>query len=183
MSTVSHQQEKQSHHRIRALLFALIVIAIAMMVAAVLFLPSRPTDVTASDSSYFQTASMVLTDGEEVFNRVCATCHDMDRSEDAEEEPIAPPMRMIARRYAMMTESAEMATARIVEWLEGPDAEKSLMPPMAIEHHGLMPPVVLTEEERSAVAAFVVALNDDATQGMQHGEGMQHGRGKKHQGH
>jgi len=177
MSTASHQHDKHSHHRIRALLFALIVIAIAMMVATVQFLPSRPTAITASDSSYIQTVSLVLTEGEEVFNRVCTTCHEMDRSEDAEKEPIAPPMRMIARQYAMMTESPEMDTARIVEWLKGPDAEKSLMPPMAIEHHGLMPPVVLTEDERTAVAAFVVALNDDDTQG------MQHGREKKHQGH
>lgn len=181
MSTVYHHHDKHAHHRMRTLFFALLVIGIAMLLAAALIPPSHSSSTTSGQDDAVRTISLSLVDGEEVFNRVCSTCHTIDRPAETEQEPLAPPMRMVARRYVMMTESTETATARIVEWLEGPDAEKSLMPPMAIEHHGLMPPVVLTEEERSAVATFVVSLNEAQEGQMMHGEGnghMKHGEGE-----
>jgi len=162
------------------LVFALLVIVLALLVAATTFLNTRPAPIPDSESNVFVTASFQVNTGEEVFKRVCSTCHTIDRPTDSEVEPIAPPMRMVARRYLMMTESPEVANARIIEWLEGPDAEKSLMPPMAIEHHGLMPPVVLTEEERVAVAEFVLSLNEGEEGGMMNG--MQHQGQKKGEG-
>lgn len=164
MASHHHQDDRHHHHRIRTLVFAIIVILIAMMVSAITFLRVSPASVTQSDgeSVFSAVAFNVLkgtaTDGKEVFNRVCATYHAVDRPANMETEPIAPPMKMIVRRYSMSTKTAEEAQSRIIMWLEEPDAEKSLMSPMAIEHHGLMPPVVLTAEERSAVAEYVMTL-------------------------
>ena len=180
MRMAYHHPRKQNHRPLRTLVFALLVIVLALLVAATTFLNTRPAPIPDSESNVFVTASFQVNTGEEVFKRVCSTCHTIDRPTDSEVEPIAPPMRMVARRYLMMTESPEVANARIIEWLEGPDAEKSLMPPMAIEHHGLMPPVVLTEEERVAVAEFVLSLNEGEEGGMMNG--MQHQGQKKGEG-
>lgn len=160
----------QSHpaHPLRSLFFILAIVVLGLVLSASGPLPQ----------------SGMQTDGEEVFGRVCATCHQVDRPTEADApEPIAPPMRMIVRRYMMVNETEEAAHARIVEWLKGPSAEKSQMPAMAIEHHGLMPPVVLTEDERTAVATYVLSLHEDGMPGMQmqngEGQGMQHQHGQQ----
>ena len=159
-------QPSHTDHPLRSLIFFVTLVVIGLVLSA-----ARP-------------AAQSFTDGEEVFGRVCATCHQVDPPADMQaEKPIAPPMKMIVRRYMMANETEEAAHARIVEWLQGPSAEKSLMPPMAIEEHGLMPPVVLTEEERTAVASYVLSLHEAGMPGMgqmhrmgepQAGQGMQH---------
>lgn len=185
MKMAFHHDESSHHHRFRTLAFALLVIIIAMMISALTFLRVHPASLSEDvDDSPFTLVALQMVDGEEVFNRVCTTCHTVDRPTDMETEPIAPPMKMIVRRYTMSTDSPEEAHTRIVEWLKKPDAEKSLMPAMAIEHHGLMPPVVLTEEERTAVAEYVLTLaepGEGMMQGKMHqmgeGEGMMHQNG------
>ena len=185
MKMAYQHQNNPARHPVRALLFALLVILVALLVSAGSFLGVDALP-QSDDSSVIMLVAQEAIDGEEVFNRVCSTCHTIDRPEDSEVEPLAPPMRMVVRRYLMATESSEEANARIIEWLKGPDAEKSLMPAMAIEHHGLMPPVVLTEDERIAVAEFVLTLADEAGQGMMNGEmegkmdhqGMKQGEGQ-----
>ena len=153
-TTLQPYQHQSGPHPLRVLVFVLMVIILALMISAL-------GPVTQSPAN-----------GEEVFKQVCATCHTVDRPTDMEAaKPIAPPMKMIVRRYMMVNETEAAAHARIVTWLEGPSEEKSIMPPMAIEEHGLMPPVVLTEEERIAVASYVLSLHEPGMQGMQ---GMRH---------
>ena len=95
----------QHHHVVRPLssiLFVLLVIALAIVISAMA--PSPQPSLT----------------GEEVLNRVCATCHAVNPPAEAGTKPIAPPMKMIVRRYMMINESEEAAQERIVEWLKGP---------------------------------------------------------------
>lgn len=144
-------------------MFVLLVIILALMVSALG--PASPSP----------------TNGEEVFKRVCATCHTIDRPTDMEaDKPAAPPMKMVVRRYMMVNESEEAAHARIVTWLEGPKEDKSIMPPMAIAEHGLMPPVVLTEEERNAVASYVLTLHEPGMPAMDGMPGMNGMPGMRH---
>lgn len=175
MRTIQPPNNHQEHinHPIRALVFTLIVLVFAMMISAAGQLAQRSVD------------------GKEVFNRVCATCHQVDppasmmgrmqqgasetMSDGVEmDKPIAPPMSMIASRYLAAHETAEEAARSIETWLEGPSEDKSLMPAMAIQEHGLMPPVVLTEEERVAVAAYVLTLGSDEVRGRM--QGMMNGQ-------
>ena len=179
-----HHADRRHHRPIRTLGFAVIVIIIAMMISAMTFLRENPVTITQSDNeSVFAVVALDVVDGKEVFDRVCTACHSVDRPSEMAAEPIAPPMKMIAQRYTMAADSPEEAHSRIVRWLEEPDADKSLMPPMAIEHHGLMPPVVLTPEERSAVAEYVLSLTQSERGMMQrmhqneeNGRGMMMGR-------
>ena len=160
-TTMTTAYQQPSARPLRSLFFVLAVLVLGMALSA-----SAP-----------QTA--VRTDGEEVFARVCATCHQVDPPADMQSaKPTAPPMKMIVRRYMMINETEEAAHARIVAWLKGPSAEKSLMPPHAITEHGLMPPVQLSEEERVAVASFVLGLLEAPMQGMGQGMGMMHQHGQ-----
>ena len=148
MNTAQHSH---SVHPLRSLVLFVTVVVIGLVLSA-----SRPP-------------APSMTDGEEVFDRVCATCHQVDPPADmTAEKPLAPPMKMIVRRYMMANETEEAAHARIVEWLKGPSEDKSLMPPMAIDEHGLMPPIELTEEERTAVATYVLKLQEAGMPGMMH---------------
>ena len=113
MRMAFHHQHLGSprNHPIRTLVFVVIVIIIAMMVSALTFLRTNPVSVTQSpDAGFFSAVALHVTDGEEVFNRVCTTCHTIDRPTDVEREPIAPPMKMIAQRYIRMTESSKDAS-------------------------------------------------------------------------
>ncbi len=175
MRTVQAPRDHQEHinHPLRFFAFTLIVLILAMLIMASSQLSPRPVD------------------GKEVFDRVCTTCHQIDppaammakmqsadsdsmSAETAADKPIAPPMKMIASRYLAAHETEAEAAASIRSWLEGPSEEKSLMPAMAIAEHGLMPPVNLTEEERNAVASYVLTLGSSDMQSMM--QGMMNGK-------
>ncbi len=161
---------------IRSLFFAVLVIVIALMVSATALSSLTPPPTSAS--TQFMSTSLVIPDldGKEIFDRLCSTCHAVERPADMDTEPIAPPMSMIMNRYAMMTESEDEAREKVLDWLVKPEAEKSLLPEMAIEHHGLMPPVVLTEEERAAVTDYILTLAPEREQSGMHGMGMMKGK-------
>lgn len=163
--------DKSTRRPARSLLFAMLVILMALVISAG-SLGNMDAASQGDDNSVFSRIAQERFDGEEVFNRVCSSCHSIDRPENTETEPLAPPMRMVARRYLMVAESTDVATSRVIEWLKGPDAEKSLMPSMAIEHHGLMPPVVLTDAEREAVAGFVMTLAEGQAKSGGHHHGQ-----------
>ena len=104
--------------------------------------------------------SLVITsDGEKVFNTVCATCHKLDPPANMDQgKPIAPPMRMIMMHYRAAFSSQDSMRVALDSWLQGTDSTKSVLPAMAIKEHGLMPKLVLNEEDRAAVITFIMAL-------------------------
>ena len=115
--------------------------------------------------SAFQQAP-ATTDGEEVYNRVCATCHALTPPADMDQKPIAPPMKMIMKHYVASHESDELLTNALNEWLLEPAAERSALPEKAIEHHGLMPKPALSDEERGAVIDYLLTLKPEGGAGM-----------------
>lgn len=114
--------------------------------------------------------------GEATFRAVCATCHSL-------QPPAlqAPPMAHIARHYLAADTAREAVVQRIVRWVREPAAERSLLPPMARERWGLMPPLQLPEPQLRDVATYVLTLADTpagARPGhMRHGRGAMRGRG------
>ena len=98
--------------------------------------------------------------GRQVFDTVCATCHSMDPPPRT-----APPMRHVVRHYREAIPDSAAAVERIAAWIVAPDAERSLLPAMARERFGAMPPFLLPEGDRRAVAAYVLSLDDGAASG------------------
>ena len=112
------------------------------------------------------------TRGEEVFNTVCATCHSMDPP-----MKLAPPMRMVIKHY--LDAELEDPWGSLRAWVAAPDSSRSVLPAHAIEKFGLMPPLVLPEEDLDALIDYlkVQAEVEPAGQGMGMGNGMKNGMG------
>ena len=136
-------------------------------VALACYRPSAPTTRAAAPLGAIAPTgeSAQLEAGRRVARTLCATCH-------TEQPPPgkAPPLSMVAMHYrAAATDSAD-AVARIAAWVSAPAAERSLLPAMAIERFGLMPPLALPDSQRQAVAVYVLSLRPA---GM-HGHAMPH---------
>ncbi|NQV73761.1 c-type cytochrome [bacterium] len=162
MNVVHNHQSKPVAGTVRFLVLLLIVFLATLLLSA-----------------FQQTNSNQLKtdEGERVFNQVCSTCHQMDPPASMENgKPIAPPMKMILRHYQMKYDSTEALQNALTSWLEAPDKERSALPAMAIEEHGLMPPLTITEEERTAVVQYLVSLlSEEGMEGMNGMQGkMQH---------
>ena len=114
-----------------------------------------------------------VTGGEATFKAVCATCHSIHPPAAQ-----APPMAHIARHYLDADTARTAVIERIVRWVREPANDRSLLPPMARERWGLMPPLQLPEAQAREVAAYVLTLADPAAGGA--GRGM--GRGRMHRG-
>ena len=63
-------------------------------------------------------------DGEEIFNRVCATCHTIDPPGPQADMPLAPPMRMIVSRYLAVHSSYPATADALDAWLKEPAAKQ-----------------------------------------------------------
>ncbi len=91
------------------------------------------------------------TRGEEVFKTTCATCHTLDPPMDK-----APPMRMVIKHY--LDADLEDPWGRLRSWIASPDSSRSVLPAHAIERFGLMPPLVLPEEDLDALMDYLKGL-------------------------
>lgn len=111
--------------------------------------------------------------GQATYRAVCAACHSATPPAAQ-----APPMAHIARRYLAADSTRAAARERLVAWVREPAPERSLMPPMAIERWGLMPPLLLPEAQLRDVADYVLTLADSAHGGR--GPAMQHERPRRH---
>ncbi len=97
-------------------------------------------------------------DGEEVFQRVCSTCHAVAPPSEMMQEMKAPPMQMIKMHYFRQLESEKDVRTALNVWLLQPDSSRSLLPTHAIAKHGVMPPLDLSDEERVAVVDYILQL-------------------------
>jgi mono/diheme cytochrome c family protein len=119
--------------------------------------------------------------GKQVFDLVCAMCHSV-----APPAKAAPPMSHVAGFYLQQHKTPQGAAAAIAAWAKNPQADKSLLPPMAVQRFGVMPSQGhLPDEQLAAVARYVVTLADTAhardMKGMHAMPGMKHDMsGMKH---
>lgn len=108
--------------------------------------------------------------GEATFKAVCSTCHSIHPP-----AALAPPMAHIARHYLAADTARSAVIERIARWVREPADDRSLLPPMARERWGLMPPLALPEDQLREVAAYVLTLAEPAAGNM--GRGLGRGRG------
>ncbi len=91
--------------------------------------------------------------GQEVVEQICSQCHSM------EPPPLAaPPLTHLATHLRQVFETEDEAVAHVVAYAPAPNAETSIMPPMAVERFGLMPPQPLPEPLLEAAARYIWSL-------------------------
>jgi cytochrome c len=117
------------------------------------------TRMEPSPSSVAQPAAVEarLALGREVFDRACAACHTVEPP-----PRLAPPMSHVAAHYRQAFADPEAGVAHIAGFVQSPTRETTRLPARATERWGLMPPVVLPEAEREAVALYVWHLAETA---------------------
>jgi cytochrome c551/c552 len=111
-------------------------------------------------SQIADTGAVNVARGKAIFASTCRSCHTVSPPPQA-----APPMSRIAQRYLAVSGSRKAAAAKIAEWLFGPSAEKSLLPPSDVARFGVMPHQPLADAGRFAVAAYVLTLADSTPRG------------------
>ena len=123
--------------------------------------PRHDAPAPAAPASARRAAAQLAT-GRQVVQTVCLTCH-------TEQPPMkaAPPFAMIAMHYRGALPDSAAAVARIAGWVRAPARERSLLPPMAVERFGVMPPFVLPDSLLEAAAVYVLSLEHQGMQGMQ----------------
>lgn len=98
-------------------------------------------------------AAVSVARGKAICVSTCRSCHTVSPPTQA-----APPMSRIAQRYLAVSGSRKVASAKIMEWIFGPAALKSLLPASAVARFGVMPHQPLADAGRFAVAAYVLTL-------------------------
>lgn len=92
--------------------------------------------------------------GEQVYELVCSACHTLDPPPDS-----APPMRHLVRHLRRDLATFEAFSEHVQSYVPAPDAERSLLPPMAIERFGVMAPLPLADDVLYSAAAYLWSLS------------------------
>lgn len=112
--------------------------------------------------------------GRALFDDICAQCHTLDPPANQ-----APPMRHVVRHLRQALDDDDAAVLRhVLSYVPAPAAEHSLLPAMAIERFGVMPPQPLPAELLNDIGTYLLTLDAPAGgRGMGGGGAMRGGHG------
>jgi cytochrome c5 len=134
------------------------------LVAAGLLGAASPALAGAKDAA----ERALLEQGRATYDSICFACHTMTPPPRN-----APPIVGLAAHLHERFATRDDAVAHIVDYVRAPSAEKSVLPPQAIQRWGVvMPPLALPEAELRAAAAWLWEQYDPAFQHRMPGMGM-----------
>lgn len=99
---------------------------------------------TASDSISTKT-------GEVLIEQYCYTCHSPQMRG---QQRLAPPFQMVKMHYMRDYTTKEQFTDAITAWVKNPGTDRSMMPG-ALNRFGLMPPMMIEDEDLKLIAEYL----------------------------
>ncbi|MBM3162883.1 MAG: cytochrome c [Chlorobi bacterium] len=118
-------------------------------------------------------SATTVPDGKAIFERNCSVCHSINPPSKS-----APPIIPIASVYHRQFPSKAAGVSHMAAFMKAPSKASSKVDPEAITRFGLMPPMVLSDAELKAVAAWVWDMyNPNAGAGRGRGKGTGQGGG------
>ncbi len=103
----------------------------------------------------------------ELFDTKCGICHWQKMPEN----PVAPPVYNVRRRYLMQYATEEKFVNAVTSWVENPEHEKALLHG-AVERFNVMPKLGYTKDEVRKIARYIYQTDFPRPAGMgQHGKG------------
>ncbi|MCB1419853.1 MAG: cytochrome c [Notoacmeibacter sp.] len=102
-------------------------------------------------------------DGKTLFEENCASCH-MPAEGTSHDDLAAPPIFGVAMQYGRAYGDEAAVAEAIRDWILKPEEDRSIMPQW-IARFGLMPPLDLSEQDASAIAAYVATAEFERPNG------------------
>ena len=99
------------------------------------------------------TSSSWASDGAELFEENCASCH---LGSGSQSERTAPPIFGVRNHYIQAYPKKEEFVSAVVKWLEEPNEAASLMPG-AISRFELMPQIEVSADDAEKIAEYIHA--------------------------
>lgn len=124
-----------------------------------------------------QTQAVLASDdkaGEQLYKAHCASCHGLSGGMDMSKR-IAPPIAGVRRHYLDSYPDRDSFVMIIADWVENPDAGKSLMPG-AIRRFNIMPRLTVDRQDVEKIAAYIHQGDIEKPAGFDEHEQMMHGR-------
>ena len=138
----------------------LAALAIVTVSGTTLFAPTRHADAAPTGAPPVDTldapADEQVDRGRVVYENICSVCHTLQPPATK-----APPFSHVARHVRETFPDKADFTEHVLTFLPAPDAVLSVMPPMAVERFGLMPPQPLPEAMLADVAAYLWTLSEE----------------------
>lgn len=91
--------------------------------------------------------------GKQLYKTHCSACHGATGGMDMNKR-LAPPIAGVKLHYIASHADKQPFVQAITEWLDKPDAGKSLMPG-AIRKFKLMPPITVAKEDAIKIATYI----------------------------
>jgi len=124
-----------------------------------------------------QTQAVLASDdkaGEQLYKAHCASCHGLSGGMDMSKR-IAPPIAGVRRHYLDSYPDRDSFVMIIADWVENPDAGKSLMPG-AIRRFNIMPRLTVDRQDVEKIAAYIYQGDIEKPAGFDEHEERMHGR-------
>ena len=112
----------------------------------------------SNDNNYISNSMDINDRGVQVFEQNCKVCHGVTNTTPGPR--LAPPVSMVKQHYSSSYPTEKNFVAQVSSWLDSPKQVNSLMPG-AVARFGVMPPLPLSDQDKSAVATYI--FNADFT--------------------
>lgn len=112
---------------------------------------SATSDVADSDILSSKQDTMVLSQGFQLLETNCFSCHS---PKAGQETRVAPPMMAIKKHYVTTGVSSEDFTAELIAFVNSPKAENARLE-HAVEKFGVMPKMDFDQKQLEAIAAYI----------------------------
>lgn len=104
-------------------------------------------------SSQVIASDTTIEEGKQLYKTYCSTCHGVTGGMDMNKR-LAPPIAGVRFHYTAVHADKASFIAAITDWLDKPEASKSLMRG-AIRKFKIMPVITVTKEEAVKIATYI----------------------------
>lgn len=124
------------------------------------------SQVIASDTS--------IEEGKQLYKTNCSACHGATGGMDMNKR-LAPPIAGVKLHYVGVHADKALFVAAITDWLDKPEASKSLMRG-AIKKFKIMPAITVAKEDAVKIATYIYEGELDKPAGFDEHVGKMHGK-------
>ncbi len=129
------------------------------------------TSIVLSYSAFANTSDVIS--GEKLYHTYCSSCHGVNVGGMDFSKRIAPPIAAVRMHYKSYYPDEPSFIQAVSNWVADQNPEKSLMRG-AIRRFNIMPPVAISKQDASKIAAHIYSDNIETPEGFQEHVNKEH---------